>query len=508
MNVQVRKVTIVVVVLFAALFVNLNLIAIVQADIVELARTDDFAVVTEDRLRDDPRNTRGLIREYEVPRGQIVAGERGDAIAVARSEETDGRLRYQRVYPEGTAFAHLTGFHSFVYGRSGLEREYNDALAGRGAGALTRNLADLLAGREPPGETLRLEIDPVVQNAAVGQLDGRTGAIVALEPETGAVLAMASSPRYDPNPLASHDGSEVREAWQRLEDDAANPRLNRALSETYAPGSTFKIITAAAALERGYRADSRFDDPVRLELPLTTATIGNFGGGVCADGNEITLEQGLVVSCNTTFGQIALDLGGDALVDTAEAFGINDTLPIDLPDAATSVFPRDGLDEPTAAQSAIGQRDVRVTPLQMAMVSAAVAHDGQMMQPRVVRNVEDASGRVVDTNPPEEFGGGLLGGGSRAISVETARVLRAMMVEAVATGTGTQAQIEGVDVAGKTGTAEAAEGRDPLAWFTGFAPADAPRVAVAVVITDGGEGATGGAVAAPVAREVMRAALR
>ena len=492
MNAQVRRVMLVFAVLFGALFVNLNVLALVQAD----------------TLREDPRNTRGLIREYERPRGQIIVGERDDAVAIARSEETDGRLRYRRTYPEGDRYAHLTGFHSFVYGREELEREFNDALSGRGADALTRNVADLLAGREPPGDTLRLEIDPAVQDAAIAGLEGRTGAIVALEPSTGAVLALASSPTYDPNPLASHDGAEVRSAWEELEADEANRRLNRAIRETYAPGSTFKLVTAAAALERGYRPDSVFDDPVELELPLTTATIRNFGGGTCAGGDRITLSQALVVSCNTTFGQLGLDLGGDELVDTAEGFGVNEELAFDLPSVAASAFPREELDEPTAAQSAIGQRDVRVTPLQMALISATIANDGQMMQPRVVDQVEDASGRVVEAYQPEELQlGGLLGASARPISAETARALRAMMEEAVASGTGTNAQIDGVDVAGKTGTAEATEGRDPLAWFTGFVDDGEAEVAVAVVSTDGGGDATGGAVAAPVAREVMRAAL-
>ncbi|QBI19985.1 penicillin-binding protein 2 [Egibacter rhizosphaerae] len=493
MATQIRRVAIVFMVLFAAVFVNLNVLAVVQGS----------------SLREDPENTRGLIREYAEPRGLMIAGDGEEAISVARSEESEGgRLRYLRRYPEGAAYAHITGYHSFIYGRSELESAYTDELSGRGADAFARNLADLLAGQDPVGDTLRLEIEPSVQDAAIAGLEGNTGAIVALEPDTGAVLALASSPWYDPNPLASHDVEEVTNAWEELEADESNPALNRAVRETYAPGSTFKLVTSAAALENGYSLSSTFDDPTELALPQTTATISNFDGGPCADGSQITLEDAFAQSCNTTFGQLGLDLGGDTLVDTAEAFGVAGELDFDLPGVAPSAFPREDLDEPGAAQSAIGQRDVRMTPLQMALISSAAANDGELMQPRLVRHVEDASGRVVASHDPEPLRvGGLVGGSAHPISSQTARGLRAMMVAAVEDGTGTSAQIEGVEVGGKTGTAEGVEGRDPIAWFTGFATSEDTDVVVAVVITDGGADASGGTVAAPVARSVLEAAL-
>ena len=487
MSGQIRKVAFGLLILFGALFVNLNLLAVLQAD----------------ELRTDERNARGLIAEYDIARGAIVAGQGADSRAVATSEETDGQLRYRRQYPAGADYAHVTGYHSFIYGRGELEASFNDFLTGSAPEAFARNIADMLAGRQRDGDTVQLTIDPDAQQAAVGALEGYTGAAVAIEPATGEVLALASSPSYDPNNLASHNGDEVREAWSDLSERDPDPRLNRAVRETYPPGSVFKLVTAAAALESGVTPESTFADPERLELPLTTASIGNFGGGPCNQGQPITLSQAMVVSCNTTFGQIGLDLGVDRLVRQAERFGLNHEWDFQLPSPAVSAMP-DDLDEPATAQSAIGQRDVRITPLGMAMITAAIANDGQMVTPRVVRHVEDVSGGVLRQFDPEplEFGGD-----SEPISPATAGALRDMMEEAVASGTGTGAQIDGVAVAGKTGTAQTAEGQPPTVWFTGFAPAQSPQVAVAVVVTDAGADATGGGVAAPLAREVIRAAL-
>ncbi len=488
MSPQIRKVALGLFVLFGVLFLNLNFIAVVQSD----------------DLRTDERNARGLIAEYEIARGAMVAGDGGDSRLVAASEETDGQLRYRRQYPEGATYAHVTGYHSFVYGRGELEATFNDFLTGSAPEAFARNIADLLAGRQRDGDTLQLTIDPATQHAAVDALEGSTGAVVAIAPDTGEVLALASSPNYDPGRLASHDGDEVRQAWNELGERDPDPRLNRAVRETYPPGSTYKLITAAAALESGVTPETTYADPQRLELPLTTASIGNFDGGTCNQGQPITLAEAMVVSCNTTFGQIGLDLGVDRLVRQAERFGLNHEWDFQLPSPAVSVMPED-LDEPSTAQSAIGQRDVRVTPLAMSMITAAIANDGEMVTPRVVRHVEDVTGRVLRDFEPEplEFDGE-----SRAVSSRTATALRDMMEEAVASGTGTGAQIEGVDVAGKTGTAQTAEGQPPTVWFTGFAPAGDPQIAVSVVITDPGPDATGGGVAAPLARDVMRAWLQ
>lgn len=484
---QIRRIAVGVVVLFAALFVNLNLIVVLQGE----------------DLTGDERNARGLLAEYSIPRGAMVAGIGAASEEVAGTVETEGRLVYERTYRDGPTYAHITGFHSFVYGRSELESSFNAYLTGSAPEAFARNLADLLAGRQRAGDTLQLTVEPAVQQAAADAIAGREGAVVALDPRSGAILALASAPSYDPNLLASHSDSEVREAWTQLGERAIDPRLNRAVRETYPPASTFKIVTAAAALERGASGSTEFPDPVRLELPLTEASIGNFGGGVCNDGDSVTLAQAMTVSCNTTFGMIGLDLGAEQLAEQAERFGFNEAWDLQIPDPATSVMPAE-LDAPSTAQSAIGQRDVRVSPLQMALVSAAVANDGVIMEPRIVNHVEDVAGRILARFDPVEA---TLGSQPTAMSRETAAELRDMLVQAVDSGTGRNAAIDGVQVAGKTGTAQRGDGQPPTVWFTGFAPAEDPHVAVAVVVVDADAGDTGGGVAAPIAREVMQAAL-
>lgn len=493
MTIQVRRVALAMFALFGLMFVNLNYLQVVRAS----------------DLADNPANARGLIREYSNERGRIVVGEGQQATAVAESVETDDRLEYLRRYASPELYAHVTGFYSFIFGRAELEESYNDFLVGTSPEVFVRNLADLLAGRDRVGDTVRTTIVPQVQQAARQALDGQTGAVVALDPRTGAVLALYSSPSYDPNRLSSHDASAIRDAWAEFENADTDPRLNRAIRETYPPGSVFKLVTAAAALESGIRPADTFDDPVAQELPQTSATIRNFSRGTCAGGGQITLERALEVSCNTTFAQIGLALGAERLIEQAEAFGLNRDWEFDLDRLATSRIPKE-LDEPATAQSAIGQRDVRVTPLQVAMITAAIANDGLLLEPQLVRRVEDNAGRVIRSNEPDPLRFTPLGS-ARPIGRDTAEALQEMMVGVVAQGSGTAAQISGTTVAGKTGTAETAPGEPPTVWFTGFAPADEPQVAVAVVVERGGssgEGATGGSVAAPIARAVISAALQ
>lgn len=492
MTTPLRRVAVAMFVLFGLMFVNLNYLQVVRAS----------------ALANNPANARGLIREYSNERGRIVVGSGRQATAVAESVETDDRLEFLRRYAAGELYAHVTGYYSFVYGRAELEQSYNEFLVGTSPEVFVRNLADLLAGRNRVGDTVRTTIVPQVQQAARDALGGQTGAVVALDPQTGAVLALYSSPSYDPNVLSSHDGGAIREAWAEFETAAVDPRLNRAIRETYPPGSVFKIVTTAAALEAGIRSDSTFEDPVAQELPLTDATIRNFGRGTCNGGQDITLALALQVSCNTTFAKIGLEIGSEALIEQAEAFGLNRDWEFDLDRVATSRIPKE-LDEPATAQSAIGQRDVRVTPMQVAMITAAIANDGLMMTPQLVRQVEDNAGRVIRSSAPDPLRFGPLDS-ARPIGRDTAEALQQMMVDVVADGTGQAAQIGGVTVGGKTGTAENGPGEPPTVWFTGFAPLDNPRVAVAVVVDrggGGGEDATGGSVAAPIARAVMQAAL-
>ncbi|MGH8896964.1 MAG: peptidoglycan D,D-transpeptidase FtsI family protein [Egibacteraceae bacterium] len=484
MNRQVRRVATAMFVLFGVLFLNLNYLQVLRAE----------------ALAHDPRNLRGLLREYAIDRGAILVGSGQQQKEIARSERTQDRLRYLRTYPEGPLWAHVTGYYSVIFGRAQMEQAFNDALLGQGRGQFIRNLGDLLDGRERPGDTLVTTLRPHVQEAARAALGNRKGAVAALDPTTGEVLALWSFPSYDPNPLSSHDGKQARAAWQPLATSPDKPLLDRATQELYPPGSTFKLVTAAAALERGISPDTTFPDPPQANLPQTSATIGNFGGGLCNGGSPITLRRALEVSCNTTFAQLGLSLGAQALIAQAERFGLNRESDFQLP-LALSQIPTE-LDPPQTAQSAIGQRDVRVTPLQMGMIAGAIGNKGVLMIPRVVRQIQDFASRPVQSLDAEALG--------QAMSPQNAAELRDMMVGVVARGTGRAAAIEGVAVAGKTGTAEGAPGRPPTVWFVGFAPADNPQVAVAVVLEDGGgvgDEATGGRLAAPIAKAVMQAAL-
>ena len=482
---QIRVVAASVLGLFALLFVNLNLIQVVRAD----------------DLASDPRNAvRQLERTYANRRGSIILADGRTEIAAVT--ETDGALRWQRTYPQGPQYAHVTGYLSIIYGADGLERTEDDVLSPP-VGPLG-SLAEVLSGSDPIGDTVVTSVLPSVQETARAALGGQRGAVVALDPRTGEILASVSEPTYDPDELASFDPPSVREAWDRLNGDPTRPLLDRTTRRLYAPGSTFKLVTAAAALERGVEPDDTFDDPVALELPLTSATIGNFGGATCNGGQPITLAEALAVSCNTTFGQLGLQLGAEALVEQAREFGWDDDLGPGLPLLEPSRIPDPGaLDEPATAQSAIGQRDVRATPVQMAAVAGAIGSDGVLRAPRLVARIEDAGGLLREALDPDTV--------RRPISSQTADALTAMMVGVVESGTGTAAALPGVTVAGKTGTAESGDpDRPPTVWFVGFAPAQDPTVAVAVVVEQGGTqgfSATGGGVAAPVARAVLQAAL-
>ncbi|GCE75268.1 peptidoglycan D,D-transpeptidase FtsI family protein [Cellulomonas biazotea] len=481
MNTPLRRLATVVLAMFVVLMAGTTWVQYVQAD----------------RLNNDPRNVRTLYREFGNARGPIVvAGE-----AVASSAPVDDAFGYQRSYTGGDLWSTMTGFYSVVNGRSELELAANGELTGRGDQLFFTRIRDMLTGRRPEGAAVETTLLPAAQQAARDGLGDQEGAVVALEPSTGKILALVSTPGFDPNLLATHDTVAAGAAYQQLDQAPGNPLRSNATRETYPPGSTFKLVTAAAALESGaYTPATTLPAPVTLDLPQTTATIGNFGGGGCGS-DPITLADALRVSCNTTFAQLGMDLGDDALRTQAERFGFNDpdlTIPMLVDE---SVFPAD-LDAPTTAQSAIGQRDVRATPLQMAMVSAAIANGGQLMKPYVVQTVRSADLHTIDETEPELM--------STAVSPGTAAALRDMMVGVVASGSGTAAQIPGVQVAGKTGTAQTGDDQAPHAWFTAFAPAEAPRVAVAVIVEHGGSAgneATGGRVAAPIAKAVIQAVL-
>jgi peptidoglycan glycosyltransferase len=465
-----------------------------------LASTTWVQFVDADSLDRQPTNSRTLFKEYGRERGPMLVG---NGTAVAQSVPVEDQYKFLREYPGGAPYAHVTGYYSVVYGPTGMERAAGDLLSGTSDQLFYRRIGDLLTGEEPVGASVDLTIDPAVQSAAWKALDGKKGAVVALEPKTGNVLAMVSRPSFDANALASHDRAAVVEARKRLLADPDRPLENRAIaSRLYPPGSTFKLVTAAAALTDGrWNPQTELDAPRVLDLPQTTVGLPNFGGGACSSSGKQSLTDALRISCNTAFGSLGLALGGPAIAEQAQKFGFGQELRIPLP-VTPSSFP-ENLNPPQTAQSAIGQFDVRVTPMQVAMVSAGIANGGVVMRPNLIKTVQSSQDlEVIDTPEPERL--------SEAVSSDVAEQLKGMMLEVVRDGSGTRAQIPGVDVAGKSGTAQLGDDDPPLAWFTAFAPADDPQVAVAVVIEEGGglgDEASGGRLSAPIAQKVMRAVL-
>jgi peptidoglycan glycosyltransferase len=474
-----RKLSVVVAVLFLALLVNVN--------IVQVARQDSLA--------NGVGNNRSLIREYARQRGPILVG----VSPIATSTLVNGLLRYQRSYTNGALYAPATGFYSLIYGRTGIERAENDVLSGSDPRFALQRLSDLVAGRAVKGGSVLLTLNAKAQAAAMAQMAGKVGAVVAIQPSTGAILALVSNPSFDPTPLASTDTAVERKAWATLIADPAKPMLNRPLAELYPPGSTFKIVTLSAALSSGkYNLDTLIPSPATITLPGTHTKLSNENGQQCGNG-MVTLAYALAVSCNTAFANVGIALGGDALQKQAELYGFNSSFQVPMT-AATSTFPTN-LVKAQAAQSAIGQFDVRSTALQMAMVAAGVANGGVVNRPYLVSQALGPDLSVLDSAQVTPF--------NQAVTAQVAQMVTDMMVGVVENGTGTNAQIPGVKVAGKTGTAQTGGGRPPDAWFVSFAPADGAQVAVAVVV----EGAkndgeiSGGRLAAPVAKAVMEAVL-
>jgi peptidoglycan glycosyltransferase len=483
MNAPIRRLSMVVAALFCALLVSTTWIQFVQAK----------------TLHDRPDNRRTLLASYSRERGAILV----DGVPVAKSVPTKDELKFVRTYPKGKLYSQVTGYYSFTYGAGGgIEGAEDALLSGSSDKLFYRRVVDMLTGKVQSGASLELTINPAAQRAADEALGNQRGAVVALDPRTGAILAMVSHPQYNPASLASHDLKSVQAAWKALNNDPARPAVNRAIAgDLYPPGSTFKLVTAAAALSSGkYTEDSVVPGPASLDLPLTTTDLPNDDGLPCGPGNQSTLTRALERSCNSTFGGLGLKLGADALRTQAAKFGFGDVLRVPMRVSPSSV--PDKLNPPQLAQSAIGQYDVRVTPLQMAMVSAAIANRGVVMSPYLVKTVRGSNLDVIDRTSPEQL--------SQAVSPDVAAQLTRMMEKVVTSGTGTAAQIPGVSVAGKTGTAQHAKGAAPHAWFTSFAPADDPKVAVAVVVEDGGNvgnEAFGGRVAAPIARDVIKAVI-
>lgn len=480
MNRPVRRVAVAMLVLFGLLIANANYVQVFQGS----------------SLRADPGNTRVLLDEYERQRGTLVV----DGRAIADSEPTDDKLKYLRRYPGKGTYAPVTGFYSLIYGATGMEQAENGFLAGSDNRLFTQRLSALLTGRDPRGGNIVLTINRRAQEAAVRGLGDRSGAVVALDPRTGAILALVSGPSYDPNLVSSHEPSKIRAEYNKLADDPDDPLLNRAINQRYPPGSTFKVITAAAALQNGRTPDSQVDCPPQYVAPQTSRPLTNFAKEPCSAA-KVTLQQALTQSYNTAFAKLGVEVGESAIRRAATAFGIGgDPLEVPLRVSASSVGEMP--DPPAVAQSAIGQRDVALTPLQGAMIAAAVANNGVLMKPHLVRELQGPDLAAVEQTEPEEL--------STAVSPEVAGQLTQMMRSVVASGTGRAAQIPNLQVAGKTGTAENAPGKPPHAWFIGFTGSGDRQVAVSVIIENGGNSGsetTGGEAAAPIAKAVMQAVL-
>jgi peptidoglycan glycosyltransferase len=450
-------------------------------------------------LRADSRNARTIYDSFNKDRGPIltVGGK-----VIASSTKVDDDYVYQRSYTNGPLYAPITGYVTVVGPPTGLELMEQHVLEGTADSlfSIWVRLQELMTGTEPTGGAVELTIDPEVQQAAWDALGSARGAAVALDAKTGEILALVSKPAFDPNALAIHDPKAAQATYDALEKDPARPLYNRAISgNLYAPGSTFKLITAAAALESGdYTPETVLEAPASLALPNSSAKLTNFGDSSCSSSGKMSLAEAMKVSCNTAFGSLGMALGQSRIAQQAAAFGFGQDLSIPL-HVRPSVFPQD-MDQAQTAMAAIGQFDDRVTPLQMAVVAGAIANEGRAMQPHLVRSERDSDLHIVKEATAKQSG--------QPISPETAEALREIMFQTAQEGTAKRAQVSGVKVGAKTGTAEKGPGQAPDVWTVGFGEVQGRAVAVAVVVEDGGtlgESGSGGVVAAPMAAAILKA---
>lgn len=480
MNRQIKKLAYSIVFLFVILFLQLNNIQILQAH----------------KLNNAPGNNRKVISSFSRPRGAI---ETSDGTVVAQSVPVKDQLKLLRQYPEGKLFAPITGFYSLNYGSSGIEASYNSQLTGHNLPITS--LSSLFSSHTKVGNVI-LNVSNKIQTAAQTALGNHKGAVVAINPKTGAILALWSYPSYNPNPLASHNGVQEQAAWKK-DTTGSNPMLDRAISRTYPPGSTFKVVTSAAVLDQlPSLVPHSFKYRTQIKLPNTTHYLHNFMSENCG-GTMPTLFK---VSCDTGYSKIGLDLGPQRLWSEAQRFGINKVPPIDIPGAAASTFPAVSSfnqNLATLAYSAIGQYNVALTPLQDALLGAAIANKGVMMKPHLVSQIRNNQGKLLQTIPPSPW--------LRATSAKTAAYITNMMIGVVngKGGTANNMQIPGVQVAAKTGTAQTS-GNLNDSWLLAFAPAKNPTVVVAAFVAaePGVSNQTGSAQAGPVAKAVIKAALQ
>lgn len=482
MTKELRRLSIVMLAMFLALFASTSIIQVVQAG----------------NLTNTAGNTRALYDSYEVQRGSIIAS----GTAIASSVPSDDVYSWQRQYTDAAMWAPVTGYMNPVLdSKTRIEATENGVLSGSDNADYFSRIERAATGQLPRGANVELSLDAAVQRAAWDALGDQQGAIVAIEPSTGRILAMVSKPSFDTNTLASHDTDAVNAAYDQLVADPSKPLDNRAIEgDLNPPGSTFKLVVASAALASGrYTPDSAFPNVAAYTLPESTNVVSNAGGGTCGGGDTVTIATALRLSCNIPFAELAVELGDDAIRAEAEKYGFNAQFSMPLQSTA-STYPASP-NAPQTALSGFGQGDVRATPLQMAMVSAGIANDGVVMNPRMIDRVIRPDLSVASEGSNSEFG--------RALDSSLAAQMVSMMTANVQDGAASNATIDGVQVAGKTGTAE--NGSRPYTlWFTGFAPADDPRVAVAVVVENGGgqgQNGSGNEIAAPIAKKVMEAVL-
>jgi cell division protein FtsI/penicillin-binding protein 2 len=482
MNKPIRRVSVFCLVLVLALMIRVNYVQGVQAS----------------SLDKNTNNKRGLIEAYSYPRGQIIVGGK----PVTKDIEVDGNTyKYKRGYTDGAVYAPVTGFSSQVYGSNLLENVENPILSGNDSRLFIRNTLDLITGKPKQGGDVVTTIDPKVQQAAYTAFTsaGKKGAAVALDPTTGAILGLVSVPSYDPGTIS---GSDNQTAWTSLNADKSQPMLNRALRQTYPPGSTFKLVTSAAALENGVITDinAKTDSPDPYTLPQTTTTLPNEAGDNCLN---VSMNDALRVSCNTVFAKIGDEVGNTKMAAEAAKFGFNNSS-LTIPVGVTKSNYDTNINRPSNALSSVGQFDTRATPLQMAMVAAAIANNGTLMKPYLVAQERSANLDVIDTTKPSVL--------SQATTPQVAQEIQTMMVNVVQNGTGTPAQISGATVGGKTGTAQHGENNsdNPYAWFVSYAKMGDKQIAVAVVVEDSNaqrDEISGSGLAAPIAKKMMEAGL-
>lgn len=453
-------------------------------------------------LNADSRNSRALYHEFGVPRGSILAS---DGTVLAESDPSNDSLEYQRKYSNGTVYAPVTGYYSITARADrGVEASRNELLSGQSDSLWWNKFKSLLSGSQNRGASIETSINPKLQSLAYSLLGNRTGSVVAIEPSTGRILAMASTPSYDPNTLAVHDSTKANAAYSSLVQDASNPMLNRAISEHYPPGSTFKVVVAAAALESGkYKEDTQLPAGSSYTLPNTNTQLTNTTSAANGSNGKISMSDALAHSSNTAFAQLGVALGNKTISDQATKLGFGSSITVDgtsttgVPMKATaSSFP-DTATADKLALASIGQGDTVETPLQNAMIAAAVANDGKLMQPTIVDRVRSSDLSVISQTSPSEY--------SQAFSSDTAKSLTNMM-KSMVTKDAPSLQLTNAQVAAKSGTAQTGNNTSIDAWMIGFAPADNPKIAVAVVVRDAES--AGSVTAGPIMKQIMQEALQ